>query len=213
MTILCSLDERYSYLIHVPYIQRGKVHWLCKTGKVVSCTVQTRHNLTPKQTQSWPWVCFGSFFFLFVSALGLIRVSTWGSLYALKCEADPLFTYHPLYIPNIGTYVEKFGHFSVAIYWLLLNWGLLSMSALDGSAWVMQPLQTLKWQRKKTRGLIVFGWLCVRFGWYCTIIWIPTGVKTESCSNFQSIHNCIINYQVNHMVIPIHFFLSCLIKY
>lgn len=118
------------------YIQLGKVHWLCKTGKVVSCTVQTRHNLTPGRPKADPRSALDLSFFKFVSALGLILVSTWGSLYALKCEADPLFTYHPLYIPNIGTYVEKFGHFSVAIYWLLLNWGLLSMSALDGSAWV-----------------------------------------------------------------------------
>lgn len=100
--------------------------------------VQCRQDATVHQSRpkADPGSALDLFFFIFVSALGLIWVSTWGSLYALKCEADPLFTYHPLYIPNIGTYVEKFGHFSVAIYWLLLNLGLLSMSALDGSAWV-----------------------------------------------------------------------------
>lgn len=45
--------------------------------EMVSCTVQTRHNLTPKQTQSWPWVCLGLVLFKFVSAIGSIQVSSW----------------------------------------------------------------------------------------------------------------------------------------
>lgn len=142
MTILCSLDDRYSYLIHVHTAWKSSLVVQNRESGQLYSADQTQPNTKadPKLTLGLLWI----FLFLFVSALGLIRVSTWGSLYALTCEADPLFTYRPLYIPNIGTYVEKFGHFSVAIYWLLLNWGLLSMSALDGSARVMQPLQTLK---------------------------------------------------------------------
>lgn len=96
MTILCSLDERYSYLIHVPYIQRGKVHWLCKTGKVVSCTVQTRHNLTPKQTQSWPWVCFGSFLFFICVCSGFNPGQHLGFALCTEVWSRPSFYLSPL---------------------------------------------------------------------------------------------------------------------
>lgn len=163
MTILCSLEERYCYLIHVPYIQRGKVHWLCKTGKVVSCTVQTRRNRTPKQTQSWPWVCFGSFLFYICVCSGFNLGQHLGFALCTEVWSRPSFYLSPLIY-------SKYRYICREI-WSFFSSHLLVASEFGSafyvcSRWVClgQPLQTLKWQRKKTRGLIVFGWLCVRFG-------------------------------------------------
>lgn len=113
----------------------------------VKCTVPNRNILTPKQTpkydQGSPLCLLFKDLHLLQSAMGLLGVSSWGPLCALKCEADPIFflvackpapcicqttytciyTICPLHIPN--KHVEIYGHFSVAIKGLLLclYWG------------------------------------------------------------------------------------------
>lgn len=67
----------------------------------VKCTVPNRNILTPKQTpkydQGSPLCLVGVYFLktndlqLLQSAMGLLGVSSWGQLCALKCEADPIF--------------------------------------------------------------------------------------------------------------------------
>lgn len=153
----------------------------------VKCTVPNRNILTPKQTpkydQGSPLCLVGVYFLktndlqLLQSAMGLLGVSSWGQLCALKCEADPIFflvackpapcifqttymciyTICPLHIPN--KHVEIYGHFSVAIKGLLLClfWGHSRPEA--------DPQKTLK-------AVLGFGLLFVRFGLVGTVSFI-----------------------------------------